>query len=90
MTRTVTIDPVTRIEGHAKITKLVSENHRRAYDMEQLIRLFVDIDCNTVAAQYDRQSQSADAPANHCDAAFFFIISLHVSNYLVVLAANLK
>ncbi|MCP5368502.1 MAG: acyl-CoA carboxylase subunit beta [Hyphomicrobiales bacterium] len=34
--------PMETPEGRDKITRLVSDNHRRAYDMEQLVRLFVD------------------------------------------------
>jgi acetyl-CoA carboxylase carboxyltransferase component len=34
--------PVDTPEGKEKITKLVSDNHRRAYDMEELLTLLVD------------------------------------------------
>src|SRR5690606_29434978 len=34
--------PIDTPEGLKRITAIVPENHRRAYDMEELIRLFVD------------------------------------------------
>jgi len=34
--------PVDTPEGRARITAIVPENHRRAYDMEELVRLIVD------------------------------------------------